>query len=766
MFWDKQRSPTPVVASYSSDGSESGSYSEESDSSDSSTSHDHYDDAGGGLNTNTTSNMEGAQTSIQEEDKASSGSNANESILLQALRELEKERAKRLELEETIAAMREQRQSQHQGKTKRHKDTKRRKTRKKNENDQSRNITKKKTSQESYLVHSNDTDNDTASLFTRKQFAAIQQELKGYRQLVDVLTMGRPAMVAAANATRRRHRHQCDDDDDDEDDEEYTGFNNSNDLLLPLHTTRFLELMPWHPRAHKAAVVVEELYEWQVYHPLQEAWSSQVANFPTFFQALPLVCPAWNHGRALDTSSERPLSLPPTNEKVGVWTNDNISHRFELRDGYLIPSGPNAPRWKWIGGWFVDGPSQAEYDAGECKRDREGWSYAKEAGDFLQSSLLLPPPSIAKELEEISEMHRRASGKTLFQHIFVDKGKDSNTFIDKSLLTTTVVRRRKWFRKRVLVDYPHASEATIHYLKLLEQTEEMKLTLYMLHRQLLITRHALQNVETQYTADHQLWNDDKHRLEQQLDDLERQVKQQELRIQRQEGPNPTMFSSLYGKVKASNSDKQSVNVVDDQSTDESTTHDDDDDENDDCEDQDHGRDQDCKGLVVAHLPHGVNVYIDASAAPGSKAAPPVELPSQIKMIEGRKDSGHSRNNSGSSFFMKWINCTPKPGQSGQSTTPTTQTETESEEFAPEAEPCSDDNSSCLSSAGATHNNEADHHPEVSEQPPFGKEIDVDHNKDHTKDDELTQYSTDAEKQLQPQERRSSKTFLNLPFFKV
>ena len=431
------------------------------------------------------------------------GHQEDKSQLQSALQELESERAKRQELEETIALLKEEQQKQHEH----------RKTQK-----------KKRRSSSSGTASTDSTTKDESksqSNNSRKEFVALQAKVDGYRQLVDALTMGRPAMVAATTAMAQ---HQPN--------------------ALPLHIMRFLELMPWHPQALRAAVVMEEIYEWQVYHPTKKSWRSEVAHFPTFFQALPLACPSWNGREIAASNAEGVLSLPTTNDKVGVWTDEHLSHRFELRDGYHLSTASHAPRWKWVGGWHVDIPvekgcstrnatAKPETADGSCLYDKDGWSYAREAGHFVESSSgesLLTPASVASELTRLDYTQHRHSH-------------------DESV-HNSMVRRRKWHRKRVLVDYPFASECTQNYLKLIVEREEMTVATAKLHRQWNENRRALNTMEVQYARDHQLWTSERQKLEKQKQELEAKIKKLEHQLEREKGPHHFNFFSPTPKIPA------------------------------------------------------------------------------------------------------------------------------------------------------------------------------------------------------------------------
>jgi len=289
--------------------------------------------------------------------------------------------------------------------------------------------------------------------------------------------------------------------------------------------------MPWHPEAQKAAVVTEEMYEWQVYHPVKKAWSSELIDFPTFFQALPLVSPSWN-GREKDTSrAGKVMSLPKTNDKVGVWTDQNLVHRYELRDGYLLPKTSHGPTWTWVGGWSVDvDTSSRTIDNNKttsscCIEDYRGWSYAKQAGHFIEAASgtgLISPSQVPDQLAKLD----------VSSHLW----RSHNTAVDD-----TMVRRRKWQRKRVLVDYPMASEYTQNYLRLILEREETTVATSKRQHYYTTALRALKMAEELHLGDQQMWEREKQKLQKRIEKLEAKVERQERSLEGEKGPHCSGF---------------------------------------------------------------------------------------------------------------------------------------------------------------------------------------------------------------------------------
>ena len=444
--------------------------------------------------------------------------------------ELEFERAKRRELEETVAVMKAQQQQQKQKQLKSNK-----------------------------YRRKSGSHKDTNSNSARKDLIALQAEVQGYRQLVDVMTLGRPAMVAATTAIAEREPN-----------------------ALPPHIIRFLELMPWHPEARRAAVVTEVLYEWQVYHPGTKSWRSDLVHFPSSLLKLPLAWPIWN-GRELDTSKTGGgLSLPKTNDQEGMWTDRNLTHRLELRDGYRLPEpGPNAPRWKWVGGWKVvvddddrdtdddsvgletsrttkeDKVTAVDEDT-SCHCDPDGWTYAKRPCHFLDdassedASGLMTPYLASIEMARIDHTRRRW-------------GRD-----DANDVNTSLVRRRQWNRTRVLAEYPGVSEYTQNYLKLIFEQEERDMEMVKLQKKRKQDQQAFRALQAEHSKERQTWITERRTLESQKQALEVLLQRQKVQSERDAGPHhqdfvgtPATTPVSIQKFRNSDDDIDSVNENDD-----------------------------------------------------------------------------------------------------------------------------------------------------------------------------------------------------------
>jgi hypothetical protein len=351
------------------------------------------------------------------------------------------------------------------------------------------------------------TNKKKANAPSHQDMVALQAQVQGYQQIVNALTAGRPAIDFAIAQVRTS--------------EEATS--TSSSILvnpcqaLPLHTIRFLEFMPWHPQAMEAALVKEELFEWQVYE--KNVWKSELSHFPTFFKALPVI------GQATTCNNNN-------NSNKAVWTNHILTLRFDVCHGSALPHKVGVPTWKWIGEWQVqttEDPNVTHDDKEEDNlamyRDEEGWSYATEASHFLlaETSQLpshyliaptcLPPQVLAKE----SHPNKQTS------------------------LPRSLIRRRQWSRPRVLVDYPHACETSVNFLTLLAQSQELLWKNRHLQTCYQKAQLSLANMELQRVHERHQWAKEQEAHQQRLESLKQEHLHQLEALERQRGPPRTQF---------------------------------------------------------------------------------------------------------------------------------------------------------------------------------------------------------------------------------
>jgi len=278
-------------------------------------------------------------------------------------------------------------------------------------------------------------------VISRKAFVAMETQVEGFKQLVDALTLGKPAIAAAAQASSSpRKRAQT----------------------LPLHVVRLLEVMPWDRRAQEYIFAQEEVFEWQIYDVRENKWQSNLRFFPIQFKSLPVVKATGNQIQdSGNTNKDKSLLVflaggdkhSSSPSKYGVLTSDKLTQMYKIEDGYPLPQ--DGGQWEWIGGWRIDKsvkPSEV------C--DKNGWSYGVDTQSFVS-------------LQGAALSDRRDSDDKIFRNI----------------------RRRRWTRRRVLVDYPLSSERTRQYLKLLVENAQLAVTAAKLSEQLVQTKTALTESE-------------------------------------------------------------------------------------------------------------------------------------------------------------------------------------------------------------------------------------------------------------------------------
>lgn len=205
-----------------------------------------------------------------------------------------------------------------------------------------------------------------------------------------------------------------------------------------------------------------QVYEWQVYKAGR--WQHLLRFFPPAIRKLPIVQPKL--GSALEDAESRQLfpELPP---KQCVLTNPSMTKIVKLDNGFSLPQ--DGGTWEWVSGWLVDKHATEEslqHSSNRSKRnkidcDGEGWSYAEQPQHFITSP--------------------------------------ADLCWDEALMTNNKVqrpyRRRRWTRQRALRAYPHASQTTMEYLRLLSENSRLSVTNTKLSDQLVETKTKLTEVE-------------------------------------------------------------------------------------------------------------------------------------------------------------------------------------------------------------------------------------------------------------------------------
>jgi hypothetical protein len=234
-----------------------------------------------------------------------------------------------------------------------------------------------------------------------------------------------------------------------------------------------LEILPWDPRAQEHAFGVEEVYEWQIWK--QNVWHAHIRHFPNEFQVLPVKKPneePQQQRRFLLDGSAPPQHTVLTNKSLTLLYK--ISNDNNGTDGGGYPLPHDGGTWQWIGGWQIDrhvtvsDPTSLKEITLDC--DAQGWTFAKEARHFLTH----PSQCCYDNMDRLLANYKSP--------------------------TATFFRRRKWVRRRALVRYPHASEATLQFLNLLAENAKLNMSMTKLSDQLVETKTKLTEAEATLIA--------------------------------------------------------------------------------------------------------------------------------------------------------------------------------------------------------------------------------------------------------------------------
>jgi hypothetical protein len=331
---------------------------------------------------------------------------------------------------------------------------------------------------------------------SQRAFVAMETQVQGYQQLVDALTLGKPAIAAAASEedsllARKKptpiNRFGL---------AEQRDINMPNRRkTLPLHVVRLLEVLPWDSKTQQHIFAVEEVFEWQTYH--ENAWQSQLQYFPSFFKTLPIIKAessnasderledqVYEVSRGIDDKKDSRnflqflagADLQRKQNKYRIFTDGRLSVIYDLDAGYPLPSN-NGGIWEWVGSWRVSSRAstgsitEALDNHDVVDSDQHGWSYVIEPRDFLigLKDMVWDNPGTTSTAAKLS----------------------SN--VDGT--PTRLFRRRRWSRQRVLVDYFCASESAKQYLKLLAENARLSLSCSKISEQLIETKLMLTEAE-------------------------------------------------------------------------------------------------------------------------------------------------------------------------------------------------------------------------------------------------------------------------------
>ena len=392
----------------------------------------------------------------------SSNNNRDEGVLSDVLDELDRERLRRAELEAEIRKLHE-------------------------DNDALR---KTQQPQRQEAISSN----LSSGSVSQRVFIAMETQVKGFQELVDALTLGKPAISAAAAEeeailTKKKmtavplHRFGVSEQQRDANAP-------TKRKTLPLHVVRLLEVLPWDPKSKQHIFAIEEVFEWQTYQ--EGTWQSQLQHFPPFFKTLPLIKAEASNSKALiddrfddqnyevnrgsdDKKDNRNFlqflagaDLQRKQNKYRIFTDGRVSVIYDLDAGYPLPSNDGGV-WEWVGSWRITsrtgtGSVTESLDSHErVDSDQHGWSYVVEPRDFLIG--------------------------------LKDMVWDNPGIIAANDKPTRMFRRRRWTRQRVLVDYLSASESTKQYLKLLSENARLSLSASKISEQLIETKVMLTETE-------------------------------------------------------------------------------------------------------------------------------------------------------------------------------------------------------------------------------------------------------------------------------
>lgn len=377
---------------------------------------------------------------------------------------------------------------------------------------------------------------------SHRVFRSMEVQVEGYREIIDALTLSKPAIAAAAAMekeeaalsqlpTARRGKKAT----------------STAPKTLPLHVVRLLEVLPWDPRAKQHVFAAEEIFEWQVFR--EGVWQSHLRYFPTQFKTLPVFKASSSSsstassskqinntattglGRegipqqvstSMDSKKDRSIlsflaggenSSINNNSTIGfsrrkaehrILTNERITVLYDA-DAGLPLSQQDGGTWEWLGSWRISKhetaisasnlvaatTTEAELEAqkrSDC--DEQGWSYVVEPQDFL---LGLPDMIWDNAGEDdATETQSAATDSTTFK---ANKSSGAASSSNNTTMPKRTFRRRRWIRQRILVDYPHASESTRQYLLLLRENARLSAAASKISDQLVETKTALTESE-------------------------------------------------------------------------------------------------------------------------------------------------------------------------------------------------------------------------------------------------------------------------------
>lgn len=251
------------------------------------------------------------QSSVLEQDQG---------LLMDVLKELDRERQKRAELEARVRVL-EQEVQFHRKKS----------TTKSNKSSKS----------------------SEASV---RDYTIVKTERDGYKEILEAITQDRPAFSTYApddNIQKRRFGRR----------------NKQQPPSLPIHIVRLLEVMPWDSRAQQYVFGEEHVYEWQFYSAGKK-WQKELRYFPTFFKTLPIVVPSPGKIVSDDAATKKHRRFGSANiapPKQCVLTDLEGKTILNIDKGYPLPEDGGG--WAWVEAWKVEKNNDT---------DEDGWTYSNE----------------------------------------------------------------------------------------------------------------------------------------------------------------------------------------------------------------------------------------------------------------------------------------------------------------------------------------------------------------------------------------------------
>lgn len=369
-------------------------------------------------------------------------------------------------------------------------------------------------------------------------FRSMEIQVEGYREIIDALTLSKPAIAAAAAMekeeasllARRGGQNRKQNTNAQQ-------LQRKTRKTLPLHIVRLLEVLPWDARAKQHVFATEEIFEWQVYR--EDTWQSHLKYFPTQFKSLHVVKATSKqttttnnpNGFVVQDSSGIPdqhqsdskkdrsflfflaggemqssnnthtsaIAMSRRKAEHRILTDERVTILYDTDAGYPLPQNDGGV-WEWLGSWRVGkheprknhiaSTTEAELEAqkrADC--DEQGWSYVVEPQDFLLGlpDMIWDNPGGGDESAlTATAINATASDK--------NNSKSSNSNTATAVVKRTF-RRRRWVRQRILVDYPYASEGTRQYLLLLKENARLSGAASKISDQLVETKATLTESE-------------------------------------------------------------------------------------------------------------------------------------------------------------------------------------------------------------------------------------------------------------------------------